>query len=276
MQTILDKQLQVSHSTTYIFDNASERAKTRYRELSALYDAQTVRHLEQRGVGNGWSCLEVGGGGGSVASWLCTRVGDQGRVLATDIDPQFLQALTYANLEVRRHDIRTEGLPEHQFDLAHARLVLVHLPERELALQRMLESLKPGGWIVIEEIDDLSILPDSSINPGEEELLVRHAFQHVLTAREVELRYGRLLPQKLRAHGLLNVGAEASVSIWKAHSAGTTLLKLSCQELRDSIIDSGLISQAQFDAEMKRVDDEDFLMPSPMMWTAWGQVPKLP
>jgi len=273
MHTVLDKGIQISPSAGYVFDNADERAKTRYRELSALYDAQTVRHLEQRGVNQGWSCLEVGGGGGSITSWLCERVGVTGRVLATDIDPYFLHTLSCPNLEVRRHDIRTEGLPKHQFHLAHARLVLMNLPDRELALRRMLNTLTPCGWIVIEEFDDLSIVPDSSVNPAEEELQVRRAFQHVLAARGVGLRYGRLLPQQLHALGLVNVGAEASVSIWRGSSAGTNLLKLTCQELRDPIVDSGLISQSEFDAEMKRVDEHDFLMPSPMMWTVWGQVP---
>lgn len=273
MHSALDKNTQVTTLNGYVSDNADERALARYRDLSALYDAQTIRLLKRRGVDTGWTCLEVGGGGGSITSWLCERVGDLGGVLATDIEPRFLYILPYRNLGVRCHDIRTEGLPKHQFDLAHERLVLMHLPERALALQRMIQSLKPGGWIVIEEFDDLSILPDSSINPGEEELQVRRAFQHVLARRGVELRYGRLLPQKLRELGLVNIGAEASVSIWKGHSAGTRLLKLSCHELRGPILDSCLISQAQFDIEMKRVDDRDFLMPSPMMWTVWGQVP---
>lgn len=273
MHSALDKQAQVSTLNGYVLGNSDERAQARYRYLSALYDAQTIRHLKQRGVDKGWTCLEVGGGGGSITSWLCERVGEPGGVLATDIEPRFLHSLPYRNLGVRCHDICTEGLPERHFDLAHARLVLMHLAERELALQRMIRSLKPGGWIVLEEFDDLSILPDTLINPGEEELEVRGAFQHVLATRGVELRYGRLLPQRLRALGLVNVGAEANVSIWKGHSAGTKLLKLSCYELRDPIIASGLISQADFDAEMKRVDEQDFLMPSPMMWTVWAQVP---
>jgi SAM-dependent methyltransferase len=273
MSTAFDSQIQESPSPGYVFGSADEFAQRRHRELSALFDAQTTRHLTQLGVAKGWTCLEVGGGGGSIASWLCERVGEFGRVLATDIDPRFLGALSYSNLEVRHHDIQTEGLPERQFDLAHARLVLMHLPERELALQRMLKSLKPGGWIVIEEMDDLSIVPDSSVNPAEEELQVRRAFQHVLASRGAELRCGRLLPQKLQAQGLVNVGAEASVSMWKGRSAGTRLMKLTCEQLRDQIIGSGLISQSEFDAEIKRVDEHDFLMPSPMLWTVWGQVP---
>jgi hypothetical protein len=56
----------------------------------------------------------------------------------------------------------------------------------------------------------------------------------------------------------VNVGTEASVFIWRGNSAGTNLLKLTCQELRDPIVGSGLISQSEFDADMKRVDEHDF------------------
>jgi hypothetical protein len=176
---------------------------------------------------------------------------------------------------VRRHDIRYEGLPEHQFNLAHARLVLMHLPGRELALQRMLTSAKPGGWIIVEEFDNLSILPNSTANPGEEELKVIRAGLRVLTAQGVELRYGRWLPGQLRSLGLVNVGAEASTSMWQGDSPGTRLYKLAFEELADPILRSGLISDAEFETDMRRLEELDFLMPSPMMWTAWGQVPEI-
>jgi len=273
MKTTRTSGNQIAIVTGYIFDNAGDRARARFLELSRHYDAQTVRNIEQRGIDEGWSCLEVGGGGGSITSWLCTRVGATGRVLATDIDPRFLQTLSFPNLEARRHDIRSEQLPAHEFDLVHERLVLMHLSERESALERMVAALKPGGWIVIEEIDDLTLLPDPTVNPGEVSLKVRRAFQQVLTASSVDLSYGRSMPQRLGAHGLQNIGAEASASIWKAGSAGARLLKLTCEELREIIIGSGIMSQPEFEADMQRVDERDFLMPSPMLWTAWGQLP---
>jgi len=195
-------------------------------------------------------------------------------VLATDIEPRFLQALPYGNLQVRRHDIRIDGLPKSEFDVAHARLVLMHLPGRELALQRMIEALKLGGWIVVEEFDVLSVFPDSAVNTTEEQLKTIRAFYQVMTSRGIEMRYGRRLPQQLRERGLANVGAEASMSIWGGSSAGTNMFKLSFEELADSILRSGLISEAEFEGDMKRLDQQDFLMPSPMMWTAWGQVPE--
>lgn len=265
--------VETEQRSEYVFANAGKHTEPRYRGLSDLYDANTIRYIERCGIDRGWSCLEIGGGGGSIASWLCARVGVNGRVLATDIEPRFLHALSYPNLEVRRHDIRSEALPTHEFDLAHARLVLMHLPDWQGALRRMVEAVKPGGWIIVEEFDDLSFLPDPSINPREISLKVRHAFQQVLGARGVNLRCGRLLPQELQVNGLVNIGAEATVSIWDRNSAGTDLLKMSCQELREPLLASGLISKEEFEADLERVDESDYLMPSPMMWTAWGKKP---
>src|SRR5436309_11708523 len=70
----------------YLLDNAGREAPARFGALSAMFDTGTIRHLEERGVARGWQCWEVGGGGGSIATWLARRVGLAGRVLATDID----------------------------------------------------------------------------------------------------------------------------------------------------------------------------------------------
>ena len=121
----------------------------RFSALEFIFDKGTFRHLEDRGVGPGWNCLEVGGGGGSVGAWLATRVNPGGHVLVTDIDPRFLESLSASNVVVRRHDISRDPLPESAFDLVHARLVLIHLPDRNRVLVRMAAALKPGGWLVL-------------------------------------------------------------------------------------------------------------------------------
>jgi SAM-dependent methyltransferase len=272
VKTMQANGVQAAQAAEYVFDNVSKNAGAQYRELSRVYDENTIRHIEQRGIDKGWSCLEVGGGGGSIASWLCARVGVRGRVLATDLDPRFLQELSYENLEVRRHDIRTEGLPKGEFDLAHARLVLIHLPDREVALRRIIDALKPGGWIVVEECDALTFLPDPAVSPGEVNMRVRQAFVEALTARGVDLHCGRLLAHELKANGLVQIGVEATASLWGGKSSGTRLMRLHFEEMREAMVSSGLISPVEFDADLKRIDQEDFLMPSPMMWTAWGQL----
>jgi SAM-dependent methyltransferase len=266
------KEKHTKHNTEYLFDNIGERAETGFRTLSELYDAHTIHQLKERGIEEGWSCLEVSGGGGSITSWLCARVGVTGRVLATDIEPRFLQALSFPNLEVCRHDIRKEPLPQVEFDLVHARLGLTCL-EREGVLRRMLAALRPGGWIVIEEFDELWLLPDPAVNRGEVSLRVRHAFQQVVMSAGVDLRHPRLLPQQLQSNGLVNIGTEASVFVWKARSAGTRLLNLDCEKLREATTGWRLMSPIEFEADMNHVDKQDFFTLSQRLWTAWGQLP---
>ena len=73
-------------------------------------DADTIRYLEQIGVSSGWGCLEVGGGSGTIAEWLCKRVGTDGHVVATDLDTQLLESIVAPNIEVRCHDIVNDDL----------------------------------------------------------------------------------------------------------------------------------------------------------------------
>ncbi len=165
----VDKEpvMRPSSTSAYLLDNARRETSKRFDALSVLYDRDTIRHLENRGVSEGWSCLEVGGGGGSIAAWLAERVGSTGSVLVTDVDPRYLEFLRAQNVEVRRHNIATDPLPERAFDLIHVRLVLMHVREREQALARLVAALKPGGWLVDEEYDSASLLPDPTVNPSE-------------------------------------------------------------------------------------------------------------
>jgi ubiquinone/menaquinone biosynthesis C-methylase UbiE len=124
----------------------------RQREaMQRCLDPVTRARLADLGVGPGWRCLEVGGGGGSIARWLADRVGPTGHVLATELDPGGLRC--GERLEVRQHDIVEDELPEAAFDLVHARLVLLHLPKRRQALTRMVRALRPGGHLLLGEFD---------------------------------------------------------------------------------------------------------------------------
>jgi ubiquinone/menaquinone biosynthesis C-methylase UbiE len=132
----------------------------------------------------------VGGGSGTIAAWLAARVGPAGHVLVTDLDPRFLDGSKVSNLEVRRHNIVTDTLPEAAFNLIHARLVLVHLPEREKVLAGLVAALKPGGWIIDEEFDSVSLPCDPILSPGEIQLKTQTALFRLVEERGVERRWG--------------------------------------------------------------------------------------
>jgi len=263
-----------SEGSGYALENAAAQAGERFAALSALFDIGTIRHLEDRGVSTGWRCLEVGGGGGSVASWLGERVGPRGGVVVTDINTRFLETLHQPNIEVRQHNIVTDALPEAAFDLVHARLVLMHLPEREAVLTRLVAALKPGGWLVDEEFDALALHDDPELRSGEEFLQSTTAFHRVLTQRGVDLRFGRLLFARLRALGLDNVGAEARQVMLPGRSVGADLIRTNFDQLRQAMIGGGHITAREFEHDIRRLDDPDFQTPSPPLWAAWGRRPQ--
>jgi SAM-dependent methyltransferase len=248
-------------------------ASIRFAALAALFDSTTQRHLRDRGVAPGWHCLEVGGGGGSIARWLGERVGPAGRVTVTDVDTRFLDRVALENVDVRRHDITSESLPEQAFDLIHTRMVLIHLPARDEVLSRLFTALKPGGWLVCEEFDRLSVLPDPAVYPGEIALKTHAAMGRLHHDQGVACHYGRLLFGRLRGMGLTGLGAEARLVMMQSGSWSTTLLRASYERRRGAMIDAGYITDDQFDADLARMETADFMTPSSLMWTVWGRRP---
>ena len=262
--------------TSYVLSNSDPAASGRFKALSALFDSETIRHLQACGVREGWNCLEVGGGGGSITTWLGHRVGPTGHVLVTDIDPRFLTGLASHNVEVRQHNIVTDPLLDSSFDLIHARLVLIHIAERERVLPRLVAALKPGGWLVEEEFDSASLLPDPSLFPGESLLDTQKASMRLLDDRHVDRRWGRSLFAHMRTLGLEDVQAEGHLSMWHGGSSGTALMRANFDELRSAILEVGYVTSVQFDADAARLEDPSFFTPAPTMWTVYGRRPAPP
>ena len=135
----------------YILDNAWEQARRRLELLHEVHDPGTIARLERLGVGPGWRVFVPGGGAGSIVRWLGERVGPTGRVLSTDIDPRFLEEVDEPAVEIRRHDIVRDPPPDERFDLIQVRLLLIHLPEREEVLERLVNLLEIGALEMLSE-----------------------------------------------------------------------------------------------------------------------------
>jgi ubiquinone/menaquinone biosynthesis C-methylase UbiE len=244
--------------------------------LSRLYDGTTRRVLESTGLAPGWRCLEVGGGGGSVARWMAGRVGPGGSVLCTDIDTRIIErgrAMAPPNLEVVRHDIARDPLPLDSFDLGHARLVMIHVLERESALERMVQALKPGGWLVIEDFDSASLRPDSDLNHHETALPTAEAVRKFLT-RNQDGYYGRRLHGRFRALGLEQISAEGRLLMFDRANGGAELMRVNIDQIGADLIAAGLITQRELDADLAKITEEEFAIPSPIMWSVIGRKPR--
>jgi SAM-dependent methyltransferase len=186
------------YTPAYTLDNRWRAARERLEMLEAALDPLTAQHLDKVGVGPGWHCLEVGAGAGSVVRMLCERVGPEGRVLAVDLEPALLADVSAANLEVRRVDIVADELPEAAFDLVHTRLVLVHIPQRDELIPRLIRTLRPGGILLVEE-------PDLTESLTADEEVFRPSFVVMfgpLFAAGMDPYWASTMPGRLEAAGL--------------------------------------------------------------------------
>jgi len=143
----------MTRAPDYAFPHADPDESRRLRLFEQRLDPLTKRCIKRLSIGEGARCLEIGGGRGSMTRWLAKTVGPSGTVTATDLQTDFLRAVDAPNVEVIRHDVRTESFPESSFDLVHTRAVLMHIPDDPDLLGRMVSWLAPGGWLLLEEPD---------------------------------------------------------------------------------------------------------------------------
>jgi SAM-dependent methyltransferase len=182
------------------------------------------------------------------------------------LDTRFLDGLRVPNLDVRRHDIGAEPLPEATFDL-------VHVPRREAALARMAAALKPGGWLVVEEAGPPAWEPSLQLEPVAPRPRAFELLLQVMEARGVALGYGRSLRARMRALCQREIGAEGRVVRGTDGSPGAWVVRAGIEQLREGILATGRISEPEYEADLARLDDPAFAFTSPLMWAAWGHRP---
>jgi SAM-dependent methyltransferase len=262
----------MASSDAYLLDNRERQAGSRFDALSALFDAVTRRHVAALGIAPGWRCWEIGAGGPQVPAWLAEQAGPAGSVLATDIDTSWFEDA--AGIEVRRHDVAQDDPPEGGFDLVHARLVLVHVPERDEALRRMAAALRPGGHLLVEDFDiDLQPLA-SPYAPGPEHERaerIRRGFLDLLAGRGVDRAYARRLPAALRALGLQDVRADAFFPV--ADPAGAALDAANVRQVRAGLVAQGHATDAEIDAHLETLVAGRLDICVPPLVSAWGRRP---
>jgi len=139
----------------YIISGGSE-GKARLNILSAILQDPTRALLEANGLTTGTFFLDAGCGGGNVARMAAAIAGSNGKVTAIDFDsdiialnrkeaagigqPDFLAMSAY---EIDYHNI---------YDIAYSRFLFSHLTAPERVLANMIRSVKPGGRIVVEDV----------------------------------------------------------------------------------------------------------------------------
>jgi SAM-dependent methyltransferase len=239
----------------------------RLQLMQILLDPNSKRILTERGLAAHWRCLELGAGDGSIARWLGEKCPD-GRVVATDLDLSYLDGTTKPPVEVLRHDVVQDDFPDGSFDLIHARMLLVNLPERDTIVPRLVRWLAPGGWLVIEDPDttpgELSAYP--AMQKGMRALAEMAAKSHGAAPR-----WSRALPMAFADAGLTELG----LSITSHHAGngadGGEFWQFFMVQIGPAMIANGLLTEGELQAAVELFDDPQFVDVVCSQVVAWGR-----
>jgi len=137
------------------------RLKDRMKVQVNLSWEQEEEKLSYYGLKDGMQVLEVGSGPGFITEKLLTKY-KKSHITALEINEDFIkhtesQLKTEADnnrLSLIQGDITDSNLQSESFDFVFVRLVLQHLENPEAAISEIYRVLKPGGKLVVIDVDD--------------------------------------------------------------------------------------------------------------------------
>lgn len=137
----------------------TENEKKRLREQSRIIIETTRRVFDLAGIERGMRVLELGTGAGDVAILLSEMVGPEGEVVSIERNPEIQETARkraesggHGNIKFICRDI-PQLKPEGVFDALAGRAVLMYIPGPDRVLAGLLESVRPGGVVVFQEVD---------------------------------------------------------------------------------------------------------------------------
>jgi SAM-dependent methyltransferase len=255
--------------------NEADSELMRLRLIEQFNDPYTFRHLDAIGVAEGWRCLEVGAGAGSVTRWLSQRVGPAGKVVAVDLDVRFLGDINSQNVEVRRCDITQDPIEPSSYDLVHARSILLHLPDAGAVLRHMIAALRPGGWLMVEDTDNGTVEAADPAHPfaAAFDLCAQARIKFLSAAGVMDLRYGRTLPVRIEELNLIDVGNEATALVGRGRSPMSQLMTQSFKPIDDAMVANGVVEQSDAADAQRAFEDPAFLYRAGLVVAVWGRKP---
>jgi SAM-dependent methyltransferase len=253
--------------TAYLYPD-TDRIGEQLGYLQTTLDPISTAALDEIGVTDGWRCLEVGAGAGSIALWLADRVAPGGTVTATDIRPHLIAPRD--NLTVLEHDITRDELRPATYDLVHARLVLMHLPEREAVLARLVEALRPGGWLVLDEFD-CTYLP---VHSGDAVLFdkINGIMLGLVAARGADLSWGARAYGAMHRAGLVEVASTSAATVWRGGEPGCLLHQTHSYQIEPDLLAAG-VTREELRRFREMMLDPQFAVNSYLLVSTCGRRP---
>jgi SAM-dependent methyltransferase len=197
--------------------------------------------------------------------------------VATDLNPRFLGGHG-PNLEIRRHNILEDDLEAAHYDLVHCRAVLMHLPDPIRALRRLVNAVRPGGYLLVEEADGFASF--GAVDSGHPRATGFDRRTRVLWANlkargTMDLDFGRRLPSLFDGLGIRDLGHEGVTLIGRGGDPMTRFIQMTDELLRERFVAAGVLTEADFDELNRAYEDRSFWFVGFTLFGAWGRRPAM-
>lgn len=257
-----------------------EAAVRRLTALHRIYSPTGRRILLRAGLTPGMAVADFGCGVGATTRTLAEMVGPLGSVTGVDVSAAQLEqgrrlceAEGIGNARFVEASATATGLPRASFDLVYCRYLLLHLTDPAACLREMLEILKPGGILVVEDGD----LSSAGSSPVSSLHWFADLFSRLGPTRGLDYTLERRLYHLVKAAGF----PEPEIEIHQpavVRGEDRFLLKWSVEEAAPAFVAAGLVTAAEMDAILAEMDrdsrDPEILVLSPRMSLVWARKPE--
>lgn len=260
---------------------STEAAARRLHLLARVKWPSTRALLCRAGIHRGMHCLDVGCASGEVTMQMARMVAPEGNAVGIDTDEGILAR---ARAEAVRERLRVQFQPlnaaaleeDSAYDLVYARFLLAHLQEPEHVLVRMVRATRPGGVIVVEDVD----LPGHLCHPpcAAFDRYVE-LYQELVQRQGGDAVIGPRLPDLLRNAGVEEIHLEV-VQPTFCDGDGKLAPQVTMEHIRGEVVEAGLASHAEVDAIIAELDafatDWHTVVSMARVFQVWGRRLTLP
>lgn len=209
-----------------------------------------ARALLWFGVRDGQRVIELGSGPGFITQQLLELL-PTSHITCLDRDPTLLERaqelllpLAADRLQFVEGSVAAMPLEANQFDVAYARLLFQHLPDPRAALAEIWRVLKPGGKLIILDIDDGLFGVFEPDLPEFAPILA--AFGQAQAERGGNRAIGRQLWPIMHAAGFRNGEVEALASHSAERGIATFLQHIDPERLQ-TLVQEGRVAAEDFE-----------------------------
>jgi ubiquinone/menaquinone biosynthesis C-methylase UbiE len=242
------------------------------------YAPEADELLDRIAVPEAAAAIDVGCGVLGILPQLRARVGLTGRVVGLDLEPHLLAlaAASVAGLRIEtvRADAAATGLPTGDFDLVHARALLMNVTNPETILAELVRLARPGGTVALQEPDAAAWLCDPP-HPAFDRL--RDRLLAVYPRAGKDFRLGRRLGRLLRDAGLRDLHVRTTSRLTQPGDYYHTFLLTLCGLLGGPLLDDPELTRARLDDDCAALHEHlahpHSITCMPLLWQAWATKP---